>query len=239
MVEIIRLDHVTNKQYGRKVLSDINLNVYKGEILGILGEFGAGRITLLKLLSGLKKKSSGKIYYEDEEVNNLTPLEAKQKGIFCIYENFSLFPNLNVIENIFVNSKLRFGWRYKKGEIYDLTRQCFDILGVNIIEPSRQVNELSHIEKCMVSVISAYISNAKLIIFDDLMPLFSDTEIVIFKRMIRHLKYKAVSVIYITNRIDNIIDFTDRTTIIRDGKTIRTVARSDYSIEKLLKIIVN
>ena len=219
---------------GVRALKGVNLTVNKGEIHALMGENGAGKSTLIKVLTGIYQKNGGTICFDGEEINARTPIEANEKGISTIYQELNLVLFQTVYENLFLGREPRtkFGSIDRKAMISEAKR-ILEELG-NEIDVTRPLKNYSTAIQQMVAIARAVSINAKLVIMDEPTSSLDTHEVQVLFRIIRQLKSKGISVIFISHKLDEIFEICDRLTVFKDGEYV-----GDYDIGELnqLKLI--
>lgn len=207
-----------------------HLEVRRGEVHALVGENGAGKSTMIKILTGAYIRDEGKVVLEGQEVEFLTPQEAQASGISTIYQEINLVPLRSVAENIMMGREpTRYGflnWRKLNAEASRLLGELG--LDIDITKPLLEYN--TAIQQ-MVAIARAVSFKSKLVVMDEPTSSLDDHEVNTLFETIRRLKADGVSVIFITHRLDELFVICDRITIMRDGKTIET--RDINSITKL------
>lgn len=219
---------------GVRALKGVNLTVNKGEIHALMGENGAGKSTLIKVLTGIYQKNGGTICFDGEEINARTPIEANEKGISTIYQELNLVLFQTVYENLFLGREPRtkFGSIDRKAMISEAKR-ILEELGIEI-DVIRPLKNYSTAIQQMVAIARAVSINAKLVIMDEPTSSLDTHEVQVLFRIIRQLKSKGISVIFISHKLDEIFEICDRLTVFKDGEYV-----GDYDIGELnqLKLI--
>ena len=199
-------------------LDNVSFDIYKGQVHGIVGENGAGKSTLMKILSGVYKKDQGKIYFDGQEMKIKRPIESLTLGLSIIYQEFNLVNQMTVGENIFLGRFKELGGMKK---VHEKARELLDSIGSKM-STYTPVENLSVSEKQAVEICKALSYNAKLIIMDEPSTTLTAEDMARLTAIIRDLKAKGVTIIYISHRLDEIFDLCDRVTVMRDGKVIST-----------------
>ena len=219
---------------GVRALKGVNLTVNKREIHALMGENGAGKSTLIKVLTGIYQKNGGTICFDGEEINARTPIEANEKGISTIYQELNLVLFQTVYENLFLGREPRtkFGSIDRKAMISEAKR-ILEELGIEI-DVTRPLKNYSTAIQQMVAIARAVSINAKLVIMDEPTSSLDTHEVQVLFRIIRQLKSKGISVIFISHKLDEIFEICDRLTVFKDGEYV-----GDYDIGELnqLKLI--
>ena len=229
-----------SKQYpGVRALNDVSLSVEVGEIHALLGENGAGKSTMMKILAGAQSKDSGDIYLNGTLAVIDSPQKAMSLGISIIYQEFNLVPYLSAGENIFLG---REPVGFMPGivdfkTLYREAQSVIDNLGVQF-DARTPVNQLSVAQQQMVEIAKATSKKSKIIVMDEPSATLTDHELrALFKLMLK-LKSEGVSIVYISHRLEEIMEVCDRATIMRDGQWIATKNVSDLTREEIIKLMV-
>jgi len=207
-----------NKSFsGVPVLKQVNFSVREGEVHALIGENGAGKSTLIKILSGAYTRDSGDILLRGKEVHVSHPLDAQRLGISVIYQEFSLVPQLNGAENIFLGRwpEKPKGW-VDWGKLVDEAAHILRQMNVSI-DMTVPVRTLSVAHRQMIEIARALSFHAKIIVMDEPTSSLTDKEIDTLFQLIRELKRQGVTIIYISHRLDESFGIADRVTVMKDG----------------------
>jgi ribose transport system ATP-binding protein len=231
---LLSINGLTKSFPGVRALNDIHLDIYRGEVHGIVGENGAGKSTMMKILSGVYKKDGGSIHIDGRPVEITDPVHSQSLGISIIYQEFNLVNSLSAAENIFLG---RFNQVKKRRE---MRRQALELLrGINCqIEPLRKVAELSMSEKQMLEIAKALSFNAKIIIMDEPTTSLTARETEALFAVIQKLRQKDITVLYISHKLDEISLLCNRVTVMRDGSIIGTLPVDQMERRKMISMIV-
>ncbi len=238
-IAALEMRHISKTFPGVRALEDVSLTVGPGEVHALLGENGAGKSTLMKILAGAQGKDSGEILLNGRPVEIDTPQKAMSLGISIIYQEFNLVPSLSAAENIFLGREPRAvlpGFVNVK-TLYAEAQRVLDNLGVKI-NARTPVNRLSIAQQQMVEIAKATSRQSRIIIMDEPSATLTDHELRALFGLIRQLKSEGVSVIYISHRLEEIIEICDRATIMRDGKWIATEEVSSLNREEIIRLMV-
>lgn len=220
-------------------LSGINLDLYYGEVHALIGENGSGKSMIINVINGIFKMDSGHIYLEGREINVNSVYEAKKLGIHSVLQEMALYPNLTVAENVyadkmpFKNSLLH--W-IDFDKLFSDCRELFASLNISL-NPADLLGSLGFAEKHLIEMAKAYISDAKIIIFDEPSSTFSAKEKEILFRIISELKARNKAVIYITHSLDEIKRIADRVTVIYRGKVVGTRNVKEITTDGIIKMM--
>jgi ribose transport system ATP-binding protein len=230
-----------NKTFpGVKALDDVSFKVRRGDVHALVGENGAGKSTLLKILNGNYSKDSGKIIIDLKEVEIPDPVKAREKGISIIFQELNLIPHLSVAENIYLGRLHAAG---NGGKIIDwkgLNRASAEILkkiGYDI-NPRALTEGLSVAEKQMVEIAKALSFDSKIILMDEPSATLTQNELQKLFAVIKDLKSKGVTVIYISHRLEEIFEICSTVTVMRDGKVVDTTSVTETTKNDIIKKMV-
>lgn len=236
---LVKLTNVSKTFPGVKALEDISLEIRHGEVHALVGENGAGKSTLIKILAGNYQPDVGSgIEIEGEEISGLTPMEAIKKGIIVIYQDFSLFPNLSVAENIAVSNQLEKRWKpINWKEMRETAKKALDTLGVDI-NPEASLETLSIAKQQLVAIARALACKAKLIIMDEPTSTLSGGEVELLFQIIENLKQRGIAILFVSHKLEELFKVCSIFTVIRDGRYIGTFDKEDMDNDKLIKLMV-
>ncbi|MDY0289361.1 MAG: sugar ABC transporter ATP-binding protein [Sphaerochaeta sp.] len=228
------------KRYpGVVALDHVDLDFYKGEIHAICGENGAGKSTFIKVLTGAIQPDAGRIEMEGIHRDNYTPHEAMfNYGISAIYQEFYLIPALTIAENLFLGKEIMKNRLLDRKTMNSEAKALLLSLGVDL-DPNRPVGSLSVAYQQIVEIAKSTYQNAKLIIMDEPSAPLTINEVDKLFNLVHTLKAKGITVIYISHRLTEIFELSDRVTVFRDGKKIVTMPTSSTTKNELIHIMVN
>ena len=217
---ILRAEGMSKIYPGTIALNRVDFNVYRGKVNVLVGENGAGKSTLMKILAGVEYASSGRILLKGREATFTSPSHAAQMGIGIIYQEMNLFPNLNVSENIFMaREKINGLGAIEHGAQEEFTRDLMAKLKQDI-DPRALVSELRIGQQQIVEIGKALAQNAEILIMDEPTSALSTSEVEILFEMIDVLKSQGVSIIYISHRLEELLQIGDYITVLRDGRLV-------------------
>lgn len=223
----------------KPVLQGVNFDLKKGEIHALLGENGAGKSTLIKIINGVLQPDSGELILEGKKVHFRNSMEAQKHGIAAVYQELALFPELTVAENIFIGH-----YRYKSffksidwRRLYDEAEEFLLSLGIKI-NPKALVKELSIAEKQLVEISRVLAINPKILIMDEPTSSLTLEETQRLFSIIKTLKRKGTSIIFISHRLEEVFEIADRVTVLRDGQYIGTKDVKSTNIDELIQMMV-
>lgn len=234
----IRMEKIVKRFNSNIVLDEASFSLAEGEVHALMGENGAGKSTLMKVLVGVHQKESGHIYVDGKEVSFQNPKEAQSQGISFVYQELNSVEDLSVEENIFLGHEIfnRFFFldRLKMNEI---SAKLLQSLGLEI-DVQTKLENLSVAYKQLVEIARAFLVDSKVIILDEPTAALNDKEVRKLFSVIRLLKKRGVSFVYISHRMDEIFEISDRITVMRDGKQVDTLAVKATSRESLIEMMI-
>lgn len=221
-----------------QALKSANLEVGKGEIHGFMGENGAGKSTLMNVLSGAFKHDSGTIVFEGEKLNLHTPTDARDRGIVKIHQELQLVPELSVAENIFLGRERRNNLGFID---YKAMEEIAEIHLMEVglsINPRSKVMDLRIGEQQLVEIVKAISMDVKILIMDEPTSALSKKEAHLLFEVVNKLRDRGVAIIYITHRMEEVFELTDKITVMRDGAYVGTVTTKDTDKDELVRMMV-
>ncbi|PRR73329.1 sugar ABC transporter ATP-binding protein [Neomoorella humiferrea] len=237
-MNILEMKGINKSFPGVKALKEVDFIVKKGEVHCLAGANGAGKSTLMKILSGAYQADSGEIWIEGKKVNLRNPIDALKAGIGTIYQELSVVPKLTAAENIFLNNYPVKGpivdWR----KISQLSRDMFAEIGIKNIDVDKPVETLTIGHQQLVELVKVLAQKAKIIIMDEPSATLSAEEFNVLKSVINDLKKKGITIIYISHRLEELLELGDRVTVLRDGSLVGTFNIEDLDHDKLVELIV-
>ena len=235
-VPVLEMRGITRK-FGRVVANDnIDLSIMQGEIHAILGENGAGKSTLMNVLLGIYKPTSGDIYFKGERVDIRSPRQAVELGIGMVHQHFHLIPTLTAAENVFLYTP-ECPLLLKKKEMEDKIRNISASFHLEV-DPSAKIWQLSVGEQQRVEIIKLLYRGADVLILDEPSAVLTEKEADDMFRILRAMAEAGKSVVVISHKINEVMKFADRITVLKSGKVEDTMIRADASPERLTKAIV-
>ena len=227
---VMKCRHMEKVYPGTKALDDVDFNVYRGKVNVLIGENGAGKSTLMKQIAGIEQPSSGTMYLEEEEVSFKNTTEARAKGIGIIHQELSLFPNLNVYQNIFMNNESKKGVVVDNAVHKQKTIEILDRLEYPI-DPEATVGDLRVGQQQMIEIARNLIQdNLKILIMDEPTSSLSQSEVQVLFKIMRELNAQGISIVYISHRLEEIMEIGDHVTILRDGKYVDDAPVKDIDV---------
>jgi rhamnose transport system ATP-binding protein len=235
---VLRLEGICKAFAGVQALKGVSFDLRAGEVHALVGENGAGKSSLIRVITGAHAPDAGVVEVWGRRVEGLDPLRARALGIAAIYQQPALFPDLTVAENIALASEPGGLWRRVRwGERHKRARELLDRVGASI-DPGADVRRLSMPEQQLVEIARALGAEARVLIMDEPTASLSDQEVERLFRVIRELKGQGVGIIYISHRLDELPQLADRVTALRDGSLIGTRPMGEVSRDELIRMMV-
>ena len=223
---------------GVNVLRNVNFDLQPGEVHAVVGENGAGKSTFVKILSGVYTPTEGEIFLDDKKVQILSPISAQKNGISLIHQEPQSFSHLSVAENIFMghmegNNFARVRWQ----DINKKSNELLDSIGLKI-DPKIIMEGLSIADQQMIEIAGALSKNSKVLIMDEPTSPLTPNEVGKLFEIVNKLKSNGMAIIFISHRLEEIREISDRVTIFRDGDLITTKQIDDISNEEIIKFMI-
>lgn len=222
---------------GVRANDGISIRLNAGEIHALLGENGCGKSTLIKILSGVHSPDTGEIRLNGRPITLGSPIDARSKGVATVFQEFSLAPTLTVAENIFLG-------RYpRRGPLVDWAKMRSEAARVLTsleiaIDPARLVGSLSVAEQQLVEIAKAISVDATLLILDEPTTALGEHEIAVLHRLLRRMKNRGVAVLYISHRLDEVVEIVDTATILKEGRVASTADATRLDIPSIVTAMI-
>lgn len=222
---------------GVVALDDVSLFLKRGEVHALMGENGAGKSTIMKILAGIYQPDGGEILYDGKPCQIRNPADALTKGISMVHQELDLIPEMTVEMNIFAGREYKKGIIADKRKMFAHTRKILDDLGLDIA-PNIKINQLSTAQQQMISIARAVAFQAEIIIMDEPTSAITEREVQKLFEIIRKLTARGKAVVYISHKMNEIFEIADRVTVMRDGRLIGSVPTVDTTSDELVKMMV-
>jgi ribose transport system ATP-binding protein len=233
---LIRAEGLGKAFPGVVALDDVSFDLRRGEVHALMGENGAGKSTLMKILAGVYRKDSGRLWVQGEEVDFQSPAQAQAKGIGIVHQELHLAQHLTVAQNIYLGREAhRWGW-LDEDRLNRDAQVLFEHLNVKL-DPTAQVSGLTVAAQQIVEITKALAFRSRVLIMDEPTAALNIREVEELFRVIRQLRDEGVGIVYISHKMDEIQRIADRLTVMRDGKTIATVA-ADTPMSQVVAMMV-
>ena len=238
MLELLKMEHIQKSFFGVTVLDDVSLTIGQGEIHALLGENGAGKSTLMNILSGVYSKDSGRVIFEGKELPDGSIAAAEQAGIAFVHQELNIFNDLRVYENLFLGKEYTgFLGKLEKQKMIQETEELLDEMGVNI-DATELAGHLDTGKKQLLEIAKALHSKAKLIILDEPTTALNNDEIQHLFELVRNLREKGTSFIFISHKMPEIFALADHYTVLRNARYIASGLIAETTPEEVTRYMV-
>ena len=235
---IVELKNITKTYPGVVALNDVSLGFKPGEVHAICGENGAGKSTLIKVMAGAATPEEGEIFVNGEKITALDPGLSRQLGIEVIYQELILAPHVSVAENIYM------GTRFGKSIVVDWNtmnekaQSILDSMDITAFKATDIVENLKTANRQLVAIAKAISMNVKFLIMDEPTAPLGEHEVQVLLRIVKELKKKGVTIVYVSHRLDEVFEISDRVSVFRNGQWIKTMNTCDTDKNELIKLMV-
>lgn len=234
---ILEMKNVRKVFPGVVALNDVSIYLKRGEVHALLGENGAGKSTIMKILAGIYEPDGGQMLYNGEAYHPKRPVDALRKGISMVHQELDLIPEMTVEMNIFAGSEIVKGPLVNKREMVKRTREIMELLEIPI-KPEQKIKELSVAQMQMVAIAKAIAFQAEVIIMDEPTSAITNKEVEQLFTLIRKLKAQNKAIVYISHKMEEIYAISDRITILRDGTLVGTMATKEADEKEIIHMMV-
>ncbi len=234
---LVELKHIKKSFPGVKVLEDISIQFFPRNVHVLLGENGAGKSTIIKIIAGIYQPDQGEVVIEGTPRCFTNIRQSQELGISVIHQELSVIEDLTVYENVFLGRELKKGAFADSDRMIKETQKLLDDIDVDI-DPKAYIRDLNNGAKQMVEIIRAVSQNSKMVIMDEPTSSLSDHEVMSLFKVIQKLKKENVAIIYISHRLQEIMEIGDTLTVLRDGTLVRTLPVSDVTEDQMVKMMV-
>ena len=235
---LLVVDHATKSFGAVQALADGFIELRRGEAHALVGENGAGKSTVVKILAGVHRPDSGRVLVEGEEVVFDTTAQSHAAGIAIIFQEPTLFPDLTVAENVFIGAQpLRSGRRIDRRKMKREVERLFAELGVKL-DPDRIARGLSIADQQIVEIAKALSAEARVIVMDEPTAALTATEVDRLFRVVETLRSQGAAVLFISHRLDEVFALCQRVTVMRDGRHVVTELTAETTAQKLIHSMV-
>lgn len=234
---LMELRGITKRFPGVTALSDVSLSIHTGEVLALVGENGAGKSTLIKVMTGFHQMDEGEILIDGTAVTFTHPNQAIDAGIACIYQELSIVPDIDVAKNLFLGNWPKKGVFLDNRTMYRKAKEILSRIHLDV-DPHVKASNLSIAQQQMLEIGRALTRDARIIIMDEPTSSLTDREADILLELVMQLKREGVAIIYISHKLDEVMQVSDRATILCDGKNVTTVETKDVTRDKLIEYML-
>ncbi len=237
-IPTIEIKNLSKSFTSAKVLDNISYSIGKGTIYGLVGENGAGKSTLIKILSGIYTDYEGEIYLNGKRTLISSPIEARELGISTIYQELSLVPKLSIIENLFLGrEKIKRKLFIDKNYMFEKGKELLHSMEISI-NPKEIIENISLANQQVVEICKALAIDSSVLIMDEPTASLSRAEINDLFSLVRRLKEKNKTIIFVTHKIEEIFELCDYVTVLRDGKIVSNKKIEDTSPSEVIKAMI-
>jgi erythritol transport system ATP-binding protein len=233
----MRAEHVTKVFPGTTALDDVTFDVHEGQVNVLVGENGAGKSTLMKILAGVEQPTSGRVLMDGEPVELPSVGVAAGHGVGIIFQELNLCTNLSVLDNLFLAQELVRGGSIDRKAERKVALELLDRLEQDI-DPDELVSNLRIGQQQIVEIAKALTRDVRVLIMDEPTSALSQAEVEGLFRIIRDLKARGVSIIYISHKLDELLQIGDRITVLRDGRIVAHAETSDVDVSWIIEKMV-
>jgi methyl-galactoside transport system ATP-binding protein len=236
-VPLLEMRGIVKDFPGVRALNGVSLTVRPGTVHALMGENGAGKSTLMKCLFGIYKRDAGEVLLEGAPVDFKSPKDALEQGVAMVHQELNQALKRNVMDNIWLGRyPSRFGLVSER-QMYQKTQDVFQNLGLSI-DPHRVMGSMSVAQRQMVEIAKAVSYDAKIIVLDEPTSSLTDEEVGHLFRIIRTLRARGCGIIYISHKMEEILQISDDITVMRDGAHVATEAAADMTMDKIIRLMV-
>ncbi|MEU8204646.1 sugar ABC transporter ATP-binding protein [Streptosporangium sp. NPDC049046] len=235
---ILRMRGIAKSFLGVRVLSGVDLEVAAGEVHAVVGENGAGKSTLMKVLAGVHAPDEGSVEIDGTEVSFAHPVEAQRAGVAIIYQEFNLLPERSVAENVFLGREPVRRGLVDREAMETATARLLQELGETSFTPRDLVRHLSIAQQQVVEIVKALSQDARIIVMDEPTAALADHEVELLYRLVARLRERKIAVLYISHRLREVFDLSNRVTVLKDGTLVRTADTAEITSDELVRLMV-
>ena len=236
-IDLLQMTGISKAFSGTQALLDVHLNLRRGEVHALMGENGAGKSTLMKILTGVYQRDEGEVLIDGKAVEYKNTAEAIEDGVVIVHQELNMMDDLTVYENMFIGRETMRGLLINDRDNIKRANELFEQIGVSI-DPRAKIRDLTVGQQQMVEIAKAVSQQAKIIVFDEPTSALTKKEIDELFAIINDLRDKGVGIIYITHRMNEVFQISDRITVLRDGQYIGTVECENTDKDQLISMMV-
>ena len=238
MTPLIEMNNISLRFGGNQALSDVSINLYPGEVVGLLGHNGAGKSTLIKVLAGAYKADAGQIKVDGQEVQINNPQDSQRQGIETIFQTLALADNLDAVANIFLGREKRKGFQLDEDTMEVEARKVLDRLRVKIPSLRVPVSNMSGGQRQTVAIGRAVYFKARVLIMDEPTAALGPEETQKVSELIQALKAEGVGIFLISHDLHDVFDLADRVTVMKNGRVVGSARTDQVSQDDVLGMII-
>lgn len=235
---LLKMNNISKEFPGVKALDNVSLSVKRGSVHALMGENGAGKSTLMKCLFGMYSKDTGTIVLEGQEIDFKNSKDALEHGVAMVHQELNQALKRNVMDNIWLG---RYPTKFKimtsESKMYKDTKDIFHDLGIEV-DPKKIMSTMSVSNRQMVEIAKAVSYHSKVIVFDEPTSSMNEQEVANLFKIINMLRDRGCGIVYISHKMEEILQIADEVTIMRDGKWVATENAKDLTMDKIIKLMV-
>ncbi len=229
---VVELKNITKRFPGVVALKNMSIGIRPGEIHGLIGENGAGKSTLIKVLTGVHTPEEGEIYVDGQKVVFHNPVQSREAGIACVYQELNIVKQLSVTDNVFMGRAVKKNGLLDYPRMYEEAKQALTTLGHPEIDVKMECGKLGTGQQQMVEIAKAVSLDAKLIIMDEPTSSLGKEEINQLMETVRGLKAKGVAILFVSHKLEELFELCDRVTVMRDvGRTLDNLYPKEFGVK--------
>lgn len=236
---LVEMRHIQKRFGGVHAVKNVSIDLYPGEVVGVLGHNGAGKTVLMKALSGAIPADSGQILINGEVATITCPRDARRYGIECIYQTLALSDNLDAPANLFLGREIMTSYgTLDDGTMENEARKVIQRLNPNFTNIKDPVQNMSGGQRQSVAIARAIYFNAKILIMDEPTAALGPHETAMVAELIKQLKSEGIGIFLISHDLHDVFDLADRVSVIKNGKMVGTRATKDVTKDEVLRMII-
>ena len=236
---VVELRHVTKRFPGVIAMHDMQIQIKPGEVHGLIGENGAGKSTLIKVLTGVHIPEEGEIYVDGQKVSFHNPVQAREAGIACVYQELNIVPMLPVVDNVFMGRNVKNAMGLLDyPRMHKEAHEALSTLGHPEVDTHIEAGKLGMGLQQMVEIAKAISLNAKLLIMDEPTSSLGEQEVKELMATVRKLKEQGIAILFVSHKLEELFELCDRVTVMRDGEYIATKDIADWTNDSLIQAMV-
>ena len=235
----LEIKNIYKKFRGVQALEDVSMDVRKGEVHSIIGENGAGKSTLIKIISGVVRSDSGNVILEGEDITHFPIKKLFNRGISASHQENSLFDNLTIAQNLFISGFFNYrGARFNWKKITEDASKLLGAFGLNEISPLEIVSELPPETRQIIEILKSIGRNPRILCLDEPTASLNEKGAQQFFKLLDSMKEKGITILYISHNLEEVLKISDRITVLRDGKKVKTIERNEADKQTLHQLMI-
>ncbi len=231
---IMSLRHISKYFGGVQALIDVDMDIYRGEVIILVGDNGAGKSTFLKVISGVNIPEDGEIEFDGKPVHIQNTLDSVDLGIQTVYQDLALCDNLDIVQNLFLGREITKGGRLNEAEMERIAQECLDELGIEIQSVRAKVGALSGGQRQAVAIARAMLGSPDVVLLDEPLANLGLMQRQQVTRLIMNLREKNVGIVVVSHDLAEVFPVCDRVVVFRLGEKVAEIQRADITTEKVV-----